>query len=86
MHINQRTKGWERCTAEAMLLGMKYAFVTHVYFNPRIERYVDPETMEPLAYDELDQRGRDFLSIFKFSKTPDGRTMLQYLKDYGPQP
>lgn len=85
MHINQRTKGWAYCTAEAMLLDRHYAWLTHVYFSYTVPGFIDPETMEPIDKEHVQQRGKDYMSIFKDeSYKTRVQSALQYLKDYGP--
>jgi hypothetical protein len=85
MHINQRTKGFEYCTAESMLLGMLYGWMTHVYFKQgKGSTCIDAETLQPLTAREVNQRGQDYISIFKYKTNVP--TALQYLKDYGPKP
>lgn len=87
MHINQRTKGYEHCIAEAMLLDMSYAWASHAYYTPDVKGGIDPETMEPLNAIEMGERINDFYSIFKDSSYKvRGNQALQYLKDYGPKP
>lgn len=87
MRINDRTKGYALCTAEAMLLGATYAWASHVYFWNDKRGAIDAETREELGDTQIQERIKNFYSIFRVGDYRVSQKMAkQYLIDYGPQP
>lgn len=62
MHPNKRVKAVEVCEAEALLMGGSYLKSPHAFILPELV-FVCADTMEGLNYDQVVERGQEYLTV-----------------------
>lgn len=48
----QRAKTKAEYQATAMLMGLSYSVITHVFYGEKIKSYIDADTLEPIETDK----------------------------------